>query len=96
MNLKDRGIREHADQAVDLTESIRRARVADLNAEAAARAELEARYGTVLNTDELRLEFDVIGFMAPFVVAKCRRTGKKGSLEFQHSPRFYFNWQEDR
>jgi hypothetical protein len=37
----------------------------------------------------------VIGFAAPLIVVKERKTGKLGSLEFQHSPRFYFNWQED-
>ena len=46
-------------------------------------------------TDELRAEFEVIGFAAPFVVVRRKSDGKKGSLEFTHSPRFYFNWQED-
>ena len=39
-------------------------------------------------------EFEGIGFAAPFLVVKRKSDGKKGSLEFQHSPRFYFNWQE--
>ena len=47
-------------------------------------------------TEELRAEFEVIGFLAPFVVAVRKADGKKGSLEFTHSPRFYFNWQEHR
>ena len=46
-------------------------------------------------TDELRAEFEVLGFCAPFVVVRRKADGKKGSLEFTHSPRFYFNWQED-
>jgi hypothetical protein len=29
------------------------------------------------------------------VVARRRDTGVKGSLEFTHSPRVYFNWQPD-
>jgi hypothetical protein len=80
----------------DPTEDIRRARQAELNNEAGARAELEAKHGQVWSTDELRAsQYEVIGFMAPFVVVKDRTTGKKGSLEFQHAPRFYFNYQED-
>jgi hypothetical protein len=79
----------------DETENYRRARVAELNAEAAARSDLEARYGQVWSTDQVREEFEVLGFMAPFVMARSKATGQRGSLEFQHSPRFYFNWQPE-
>lgn len=79
----------------DETENYRRARQAQLNYEASLRAPLEAQYGKVWDTSQLRADFDVIAFLAPYVVVKERATGKKGSLEFQHSPRFYFNWQED-
>ena len=82
---------------IDQTEDYRRARQAELNlnSEAGARAELEAHYGQVWNTDDLRKEFKVTGFMAPYVVVERISDGKVGSLEFQHSPRFYFNWCED-
>jgi hypothetical protein len=33
--------------------------------------------------------------MAPFVVVRRRVDGQKGNLEFQHSPRFYFNFVVD-
>ena len=81
----------------DETEIPRRRRIAKLSAEATDnRAELEARHGQVWSTDELRAShFEVIGFMAPFVVVRDRTTGKKGSLEFQQSPRYYFNFVED-
>jgi hypothetical protein len=80
----------------DETESIRRARQAELNSEAGPRAELEALYGQVWSTDELRAsQYEVIGFMAPYVVVRDKVTGQKGSLEFQHMPRFYFNYQAD-
>lgn len=62
---------------------------------AAARTKLEAQYGQVWNTDQLREEFEVIGFAAPIVVVKRRDTGQKGSLEFTHWPRFYFQWVAD-
>ncbi len=77
----------------DLTESIRRARCAELTAEAGPRADLEARYGKVWSTDELREEFEVLGFAAPLVVVRRKADGVKGSLEFQGRPRFYFNFE---
>ena len=46
-------------------------------------------------TEELSRDFEVLGFLAPFVVVKRRSDGAKGSLEFTHSPRFYFNWRAD-
>jgi hypothetical protein len=84
----------------DPTENIRRARLVELNQgldteEAQRRAELEAQYGQVWSTAEMREEFELLGFMAPYVVAKRKSDGQKGSLEFVHMPRFYFNWQAD-
>jgi hypothetical protein len=79
----------------DETENYRRARVAELNAQATARAELEERYGQVWSTDELREQYEVLSFAAPFVIVRERKTGKMGTLEFQHDPRFYFNWQPE-
>ena len=77
----------------DPTETIRRQRVAEINAEPGSRAALEAQYGKVWTTDELTEEFEPIGFMAPLIAVRRRSDGSKGSLEFQHSPRFYFNFQ---
>jgi hypothetical protein len=80
-------------QMNDPTETIRRERLAEINAEPGSREALEADYGQVWNTDELRRDFEVIGFMAPLVVVRRKADGQKGSLEFQHNPRLYFNWQ---
>jgi hypothetical protein len=89
---------------MDETEQYRRARQAELNSAAVSasrdeeRARLETEYGkgNVWTSEELRAsQYEVIGFMAPFVVVRDRTTGKKGSMEFQHSPRFYFNFQAD-
>lgn len=77
----------------DPTETIRRERVAEINAEPNSREALEARYGETWTTDQLSDDFDVIGFMAPLVVVRRKSDGCKGSLEFQHSPRIYFNFQ---
>jgi hypothetical protein len=80
----------------DPTENARRARQAELNNEAGGRQLLEDLHGQVWSTDELRAsQYEVIGFMAPYVVVRDKVTGKKGSLEFQHSPRFYFSYRAD-
>jgi hypothetical protein len=80
---------------MDETETIRRQRQAELNAESGTRKEFESRYGQVWDTAQLSEDFEVIGFMAPFCVVRRKSDGIKGSIEFCHSPRFYFNWQPD-
>ena len=79
----------------DPTESIRRNRVAEINAEPGSREALEAQYGQVWDTSELTSEFDVIGFAAPLVVVCRKSDGVVGSLESQHQPRFYFKFVVD-
>lgn len=55
------------------------------------REQLIVRHNSeVYDTDELRELYEVELFMAPFVVVKRRADGKRGSMEFQHMPRFYF------
>jgi hypothetical protein len=44
------------------------------------------------STQELGRDFEVIGFEAPFVVVTRKSDGQKGSLEFTHTPRYYFNF----
>ena len=80
---------------LDTTESNRRNRAAEINSEPGSREALEAQYGQVWDTCELTNEFDVIGFAAPLVVVRRKAGGVKGSLEFQHRPRFYFNFVVD-
>jgi hypothetical protein len=80
----------------DDTEALRRKRLAEINAQPGSREALEAAYGQVWDTQQLAEHFEILGFLAPFVVVKRRVDGVKGSLEFQHHPRFFFNWQEDR
>ena len=46
-------------------------------------------------TDELREEFIVRSFLAPFVFVTRISDNVKGSLEFTHSPRVYFNFRPD-
>lgn len=84
-----------ADGYQDETEAYRRERQAELNMPPIVRVELEEEYGQVWDTDQLRAEFRVLSFMAPFVVVQRLADGKKGSMEFTHSPRYYFNFVVD-
>jgi len=77
-------------------EWLRRERLAQLNTGQTDRQKLAAEHGQLWDVPELGRDFEVEGFMAPFVVARRRADGKVGSLEFRHHPRFYFNWQEDK
>src|SRR5438270_13646891 len=83
----------HEEIMSDPTEMNRRQRLVEINAEPGSREALEAQYGKVWTTDELAEDFEVIGFMAPLVVVRRKAGGLKGSLEFQHQPRIYFNFQ---
>ena len=77
----------------DPTETIRRERLVEINAVPGSREALEAKHGQVWDTDQMMEEFQVIGFMAPICVVERRSDGVKGSVEFQHSPRYYFSFQ---
>ena len=77
----------------DVTEPARRERLAEINAEPGSRETLEAQYGQVWDTQQLAQDFEVIGFLAPLVVVRRKADGMKGSLEFQHTPRLYFNFE---
>jgi hypothetical protein len=79
----------------DPTESLRRERLAEINVEPGSREALEVQYGKTWDTNELRRDFDVLGFAAPLVVVRRKSDGVRGSLEFQHNPRFYFNFQAE-
>ena len=79
----------------DPTESTRRQMVKEINANPGSREALEAKHGNVWDTGELQRDFEVLAFMAPFVIVREKMTGAKGSLEFQADPRFYFNFQTD-
>ena len=79
----------------DPTEAIRRQEVAEINAAPGSREALAAKHGQVWSTQELGTDFEVLGFMAPYVIVRRRSDGAKGSLQFQHDPRFYFNFSAD-
>ena len=77
----------------DATEAVRRDALTEINAEPGSREALEAEHGQVWNTQELGQDFEVLGFASPIVAVRRRSDGTKGSLFFQHAPRFYFDFQ---
>ena len=80
----------------DPTETVRKQLLVEINAEPGSREYLEAKHGQVWSTDKLRGDFEVIGFAAPLVVVRRKSDGVKGSLMFQHHPRFYFGFEPHR
>jgi len=71
----------------DETEGLRRARQAAIEG---GGVEVE---GEVWTTDDLQRDFEVLGFLAPYVSVVRKVDGVQGSLEFRHSPRMYFHWR---
>lgn len=79
----------------DPTEAIRRQQLAEINADPGSREALEAEHGQVWTTTELRQDFEVLGFAAPYVIVRRQSDAVRGSLMFQHSPRFYFRFEPE-
>ena len=81
---------------IDPTEGIRRALVSDINAVEGSREYWEEKHGQVWDTDELTKEFSVESFFSPFIMVRRLSDGITGTMMFQHSPRFYFGFKEDK
>ena len=54
--------------------------------------ELQDTYGQTWTTDELCRDFEVKAFGGGVVEVRRRSDGARGSLDFDHMPRLYFNW----
>ena len=57
------------------------------------REDYETLYGEVWDTTELTRDFHVKSFLAPCVFVERKSDGQKGTLDFTHHPRFYFNFR---
>jgi hypothetical protein len=88
----------------DSTEAFRRAELPRVNALTRdaqnqprsaddVRADLEAQQGQVWDYVQLRQDFDVQGFAAPYVLVVRKRDRQRGTLRFTHSPRLYYGFQ---
>jgi hypothetical protein len=80
---------------IDETEPVRRTLVSVINDQPGTRVALEQEYGQVWDTQQLSQDFEVRWFSAPYVIAIRKSDGAPGSLEFQHYPRFYYNFVKD-
>lgn len=68
---------------------------ADAAADKTAKSELEGWEGQTWTTEQLRAEFEVVGFAAPFVGVIRKSDNKRGTVEFRHHPRIYFDFQPE-
>lgn len=78
----------------DKTEDIRRGMIAT-GQPAADLAQAQDAGEKTWTTAEMQADFEVLGFMAPFVTVCRKSDGVLGSLEFGHNPRVYFGWRAD-
>lgn len=67
---------------------------AEQHTEESLRAELSKRYDDICNIDELRQQYQVVAFLAPYVQVERISDGVVGTMKFTHSPRLYFGFQE--
>jgi hypothetical protein len=77
-------------------DTIRRQQFAEINAQPGSREALEAEHGQVWDTSQLSQDFTVEGFAAPYVVVRRKSDGQRGTLMFQHNPRYYFAFEPHR
>jgi hypothetical protein len=72
-----------------------------VNAAALEREEIERFLASegkdtqIWDTRELQADFEVMGFLAPFVAVRRKSDGQVGSLLFQHAPRYYWDFTPD-
>ena len=77
----------------DQSESVRKTMI-DIGLPEEALKQCQQSGGKVYaGRDELLVDFEIIGFLAPFVCVIRKSDGVKGSLMFTHMPRFYFNFE---
>ena len=79
----------------DQSEAIRRTLCKSLNSDPGSREDLESRYGDVWDTSELQETFTVLSFLSPFCIVSRKSDGVRGSVLFQHSPRFYHSFKPE-
>ena len=54
---------------------------------------LIAEYGQLWNTEQVTKDFEIRSFMAPYVSVRRRSDNVKGTMQFTHMPRWYFNFK---
>ena len=79
----------------DPTETIRREMVQEINHTPGSREDMESKHGQVWDMKEIQQDFTIVGFMAPFVCVRRKSDGKKGTVIFQHDPRYYYSFSPE-
>lgn len=74
----------------------RRELIHEVNSHPKTKRQFELLGVEVWDTQELKKDFDILGFRAPFVVVERLDDGVRGSLMFQQEPRLYFEFRTDR
>ena len=85
---------EQNEQELEAAECLAKARAAQLNLNL-PRTTLEAFYGKVWTTEDLKGEWIIVEYDPPLVFVKSRADDSSGTFEFQNAPRFYFNLVKD-
>ena len=80
----------------DETEDIRKQMLVEINAAPGSREYLEAKHGQVWTTSELSEDFEASASWPPSSLFKRRSDGVKGSVMFQHHPRYYWGFEPHR
>jgi len=75
-------------------DTLRREMSERINSEELDRETLEARHGQVWSTEEMQKDYEVLGFLSPFIYVRRKSDMKTGTLTFQHQPRYYFGWKD--
>lgn len=57
------------------------------------REDFEKAFGQVWDTTELQEDYHVKSFLAPLVIVERKSDGQRGTLDFTHRPRFYYNFR---
>ena len=60
------------------------------------KTELESDFDDVVDTAELKENYTVQSFLAPFVIVTRKSDGAVGTMEFTHDPRYYYRFIEDK
>ena len=81
----------------DYTEESRRIMTDTINEEAQTSSEdqLREKYGQLWNTKQLQEDYEVHGFMAPFIKVTRKSDNVDGLLMFSHHPRWYHSFKPE-
>ena len=55
-------------------------------------ADQRDRPADAIDTNQLREQYEVLGFAAPFCLVKRKSDGVRGFLNFHHDPRYYYGF----